>query len=179
MSLRVKPTLGRRRKRVDPEEASLKAVFAVLLVLGSFAEVSAQRVVCIQDVAWLQGCWELVSPTTTIEEQWMAPLGKNMVGVSRTVRADSLVAFEAMVIREQGSRLIYQAHPSGQATADFYSHVVGDSVVIFENLTHDFPQRIGYRRSSPDSLMAWIEGTINGEQRRLDFLYRRVRCSGD
>ena len=32
---------------------------------------------------------------------------------------------------------------------------------MFEDLLHDFPQRIGYRLIGPDSLLAWIEGTSN------------------
>ena len=109
----------------------------------------------------------------------MAPLGKSMVGTSRTVRSDSLVAFEVMVIREQGEGLVLEAHPSGQPAAMFHSDAGRDSVVVFENLHHDFPQRIGYRRSSPDSLYAWIEGTMDGEPRRLEFLYRRALCPGN
>ena len=34
-----------------------------------------------------------------------------MVGVGRTVRGDTLVEFELVVIREQGNQLAYEAHP--------------------------------------------------------------------
>ncbi|MDH3628753.1 MAG: DUF6265 family protein [Acidobacteriota bacterium] len=157
----------------------MKVAVAALLILVGAAESSAPQIAGIQRLAWLQGCWESASPTTTIEENWMSPLGKSMVGVSRTVRADSLVAFETIVIREQGSRLVYEAYPSGQAPAAFHSKDIRDTAVVFENLTHDFPQRIGYRRNSSDSLTAWIEGIQNGEQRRIEFLYSRVECTNN
>jgi hypothetical protein len=121
----------------------------------------------------------VVRPNVTIEEQWMAPLGDSMVGLSRTVSADSLIGFETIVIREQGESLVYEAHPSGQASAVFSSKVVLDTVVIFENPEHDFPQRIGYRLSAPDSLVAWIEGIGAGEKRRVEFPYARASCPGD
>ena len=53
-----------------------------------------------------------------------------------------------------------------------------DSTVVFENRTHDFPQRVGYRKVGADSLLAWIEGERNGRTRRIEFPYRRVRCAG-
>jgi len=149
---------------------------AVLMLL---AFLSGRRPVEeIERVAWLAGCWEARSPRQTIEEQWMAPRGHAMLGVSRTVRGDSLVAYEVVVIREQGGMLAYEAHPSGQTAAVFLSRLLTDSSVVFENLQHDFPQRIGYERRGRDSLFAWVEGASGARSRRLDFPYRRAGCGG-
>jgi hypothetical protein len=52
-----------------------------------------------------------------------------------------------------------------------------DTLVLFENAAHDFPQRIGYRRLGNDSLVAWIEGTRQGRTRRVEFPYGRVACA--
>ena len=131
----------------------------------------------IQRLSWLGGCWEVVSPERAVEEHWMAPRGRNMVGVGRTVRGDTLVEFELVVIREQGDQLAYEAHPSGQPSAVFLSRTLTDSSVIFENLQHDFPQRIGYQRNGPNALLAWIEGSQQGKIRRIEFPYRRATCT--
>jgi hypothetical protein len=48
-------------------------------------------------------------------------------------------------------------------------------VVVFENLSHDFPQRVIYRRNADSSITARIEGTVNGEARGRDFPYRRCQ----
>ena len=108
----------------------------------------------------------------------MASRGKSMLGMGRTVRADSLVEYELMVIRQLDGRLEYEAHPSGQPSGVFTARDVSDSAVVFENLDNDFPQRVGYRRSGPDSLLAWIEGARGGLMRRTEFRYRRVPCVG-
>jgi hypothetical protein len=50
-------------------------------------------------------------------------------------------------------------------------------MVVFENPQHDFPQKIGYQRVSPDALLAWIEGTDKRETRRIES-YRRATCPG-
>lgn len=132
----------------------------------------------IQRVAWLAGCWEMSSNGRTVEEHWMAPRGKNMLNAGRTMKGDTLVEFEQVVLREEGDRLAYEAHPSGQASAVFLSKSVGDGSVVFENLEHDFPQRVGYDRKA-ETLVGWIEGTRDGKTRRIEFPYKRVPCPGD
>lgn len=132
----------------------------------------------IARVAWLAGCWESVTPKRVIEEQWTAPRGRNMVGMGRTVRGDSLVDYELTVIREEGDGLAYEAHPAGQPEATFRSITISESHVTFENLEHDFPQRVMYRRLGADSLIGRVEGTENGKTRGIDFPYRRASCGG-
>jgi hypothetical protein len=129
----------------------------------------------IDDVAWLTGCWEYSSGSRTVEEHWLAPRAHSMVNVGRTVQADKLVEYEVVLIREQDGRLAYEAHPSGQPSAVFISRTVNATEVVFENLQHDFPQRVGYKRDG-DGLLAWIEGPRNGQTRRIEFPYRKVGC---
>src|SRR5262245_13953950 len=149
-----------------------------LLIALSLALQSPTRAPAIDDVAWLTGCWEYSSGSRTVEEHWLAPRAHSMVNVGRTVQADKLVEYEMVLIREQEGRLAYEAHPSGQPSAVFMSRTVGDREVVFENLQHDFPQRVGYKRNG-EALLAWIEGTRNGQMRRIEFPYRRVTCGGD
>ena len=131
----------------------------------------------IERAAWLQGCWELKAPTRTVEEMWTTPKGGSMIGVSRTIRDGKLTEYELIVLREQGDRLAYQAHPSGQPGATFLSTRIISSELIFENTAHDFPQEIGYRLDG-DALLAWVRGTQKGQDRRLEFPYKRARCAG-
>jgi len=141
------------------------------------AVLAAGTAVRIEQVAWLQGCWQMDAGARVVEEQWMAPRGGVMLGMGRTVRDGKLVEYESVVLREQDGRIAYEAHPSGQPPAVFTSQTIGESSVVFENPAHDFPQRVGYTRDG-DSLLAWIEGTANGKSRRVDFPYRRVACAG-
>jgi Domain of unknown function (DUF6265) len=132
----------------------------------------------IDRIAWLQGCRESVTPRRVIEENWSAPRGKTMLGSGRTLRGDSLVEYELVLIREREGALVYEAHPSGQPSAVFTAREVRDSSVRFENLAHDSPQQVGYRRLGSDSLLAWIDGAAGGTPRRVEFRYARARCPG-
>lgn len=107
----------------------------------------------------------------------MAPRAGQMFGMSRTVRGDTMVAeFEHLQILERNGRAIYHAEPSGQKPTDFEAKSVSDTLVVFENPEHDFPQRIIYRKRGADSLIARVEGTMNGQARGIDFPYARVAC---
>ena len=129
----------------------------------------------VEQLAWMAGCWELTSPQRTVHEQWTKPAGQTMLGVGRTVRDGKTVEHEFIVIKIQGGRLAYEAHPSGQAQATFLATQVTESSVVFENPDHDFPQRVGYQRRG-DSLQAWIDGAQNGRTGRVEFPYQRVTC---
>ena len=142
------------------------------LVLRASASGPAARVT---QVAWLAGCWEQTGPRV-VEEQWTRPRGGLMLGVGRTVRGDTLVEYEQTRIFERGGRLVFGANPSGQAPAEFESIEVSDSSVTFENPSHDFPQRVMYRRRGADSLIARVEGMRGGKLRGADFPYARVTC---
>jgi hypothetical protein len=125
---------------------------------------------------WLAGCWECRAGTRLVEEQWMAPRGATMLGMSRTVRGDTLVEYEQLRIYERSGTLVYAARPSGQPPAEFVCSELGDSVIVFENPKHDFPQRIVYCRVGLDSLLARVEGTSRGKNRALSYPYVHIAC---
>lgn len=157
-------------------------VLASLTSVGSglgavaLAQAPSQTVIGIQRAAWLQGCWEMADATRSVEEAWTVPKAGAMIGVSRTIQNGKMTAYEFIVLREEGERLAYVAHPSGQPPATFLSTSVSGSELIFENPAHDFPQQIGYRLDG-DNLLAWILGAQKGKKRRVEFPYRRVRCT--
>ncbi len=134
----------------------------------------------ISDLAWLSGCWDMSNQETGSGEQWMPPAGGTMLGVNRTVRDSKTVAFEFMrIVERNDGELEFIASPSGQSTTSFLLVSLNNGEVIFENPDHDFPQRIIYRLLSDEDLLGRIEGTINGEQRTVDFPMKRAECQSD
>ncbi|MEX0976394.1 MAG: DUF6265 family protein [Woeseia sp.] len=131
----------------------------------------------IARLQWMAGCWASTADESGSGEQWMAPAGRSMLGVSRTIRGSRTVAYEFLRIAEdEDGRIAYTASPSGQATARFNLLRMSDSEVVFENTTHDFPQRVIYRKLSENGLLGRIEGTINGEERHVDFPMQKALC---
>ncbi len=134
----------------------------------------------IADLAWLSGCWAAINQEAGSGEQWMPPAGGTMLGVNRTVRDSKTVAFEFMrIVEKDDGGLEFIASPSGQVMASFLMVSVNDREVIFENPDHDFPRRIIYRLLSDEDLLGRIEGTIDGEERAVDFPMKRTECQSD
>ena len=125
----------------------MKRALLLLAVLGIASSAVAQTA-SIKDVAWLQGCWEQRDGDRVVEERWMPPRAGGMIGVGRTTRGEKLIEHEYIVLTERDGRLAYEAHPSGQATATFMSRPMAGHEVVFEDPTHDFPQRVHYKRTA-------------------------------
>lgn len=147
----------------------------VLLVAGLAAPGEGQPAPTTADLAFFTGCWRFESKGRVVEEQWMAPAGGSLLGMSRTVVNGETTEFEFVQIRDLPEGLTYIAQPSGQREARFVATRSTPGDVVFENPAHDFPQRIRYRLAG-NILSARVEATTNGKTRGADFPYTRVSC---
>jgi hypothetical protein len=151
-------------------------VSSLLLASVVAGRAESQTVQRIASVGWLTGCLEMRSGARVVEEQRMAERSGTMLGMGRTVNARGLGDYELTLIKEDGGRLLFEAHPKGQPPATFAARAATPDSVVFEAPEHDFPQRVGYRRLGADSVLAWVEGIMNGKSRRIEFPYARVPC---
>lgn len=132
--------------------------------------------VTVARLGWLAGCWEQRSAASITHETWMAPAGGAMVGMSRTVAGGAMRAWEALRIVTDSGRVAYIAQPNGRAPTAFPAVLTSDTLAVFENPAHDFPQRIAYRRLSADSIVARISAERDGKTRGMDIRMKRVSC---
>ena len=96
-----------------------------------------------------------------------------MLRVSRTVRQGRTVEYEFIRIAQGADgKLAFTAQPSGQPQATFPLLRHDADSFVFENLAHDFPQRVIYRRAGATGLHARIEGKGKG----IDFPMSRTPC---
>ena len=148
----------------------------MLALFVAAALSNAPQAVEVDRLTWMTGCWVQMRANGRVDEQWMAPGGGMMLGMSRTLREGKLREFESMRIAPgPDGRLAYVAKPSSQAEAAFPLKEITADSVVFEEPAHGFPQRILYRRVDADTLIARIEGQINGQARAVDYPY--TRCS--
>jgi hypothetical protein len=141
-------------------------MLCLLTVVGllSGRGAAAQAKPTLESLAWLAGSWVGESRGMTMEEHWTAPKGHSMIGVHRDVGKGRTLSFEFLRIVQEGDQIVYLAMPGGRSPATpFPLKEVSDSRVVFENPTHDFPQRVIYWKDGND-LRARIEGTMNGKE---------------
>jgi hypothetical protein len=134
----------------------------------------AAAVIAAPDFSWMVGTWSETKDGTTTREMWMPPLDGAMSGVTQTNAGGKLVSIEVASITSEPAGVTFTARPQGQPPTAFVLKPGKAGEAVFENLAHDFPQRVIYRRCGPD-LCARIEGTINGKAQGMDWRYRRLK----
>ena len=151
---------------------------ATTLLLLAAPPIARAQDASLERLAWLAGCWASESGESGSGEHWLPPAGGTMLGVGRTVKNGKTVQYEFLQIRlnAQG-KLAYTALPSGQKEATFVESSLADGSVTFENLQHDFPQRILYTALAGDRLAARIEGLRGATPRGFDVPTKRAACA--
>ncbi len=159
--------------------SALSLVLSLVLVpaVGAQPRAASTASTRLASLRWLAGCWERRTPRQVTLEMWMVPDGELMLGASRTVAGGVAREFEQLRLEARGDTLVYTALPSRQQETAFRSMQFSDSAFVVENLAHDFPQRIIYRRRGADSVIARIEGPGPNGTRGIDFPMRRVSCA--
>ncbi len=117
--------------------------FAFALASGS---VAAQQV-AISELIFMSGCWKTapgVSPE--YRECYTVPKAGMIQGSSQTVKDGKTTFFEFATIVEEGGKIAYTPFLKGVRSVDFPLVKSTSGEVVFENLKHDFPQRIIYRK---------------------------------
>ena len=152
-------------------------VLIIFLWLTLQINLNAKVDLLINKISWLSGCWKMIEGDLTIRELWMTASGGMMIGMSQSVSNDKTSGFEFLRIEEQDGKLVYTAIPSGQTETSFYQVELNDTLAVFENLEHDFPQRIIYTLINKDSLNARVEAVTNGKLEGFDIPMRKTDCT--
>lgn len=147
-----------------------------LMMFAMLATGALSAAPTVDDLAWLAGHWRMEKGARVVDEQWMAPAGGVMLGMARTVKSGRTVEHEFVQLRaEADGTLAYVVSASGQPEVAFRLVSLQDGTAVFENLQHDFPQRIIYARQADGSLLAAIEGPgRDGQVKRIEYPYQRI-----
>ena len=115
----------------------------LLLLLGVGPAVQAAEL-----PAWMSGTWRSITGDAVSEEIWSGADGTLMTGMHRDLAPGKKTWFEFLRIENREGNPVYIAMPGGKPAVEFPAVKVEAARITFENLSHDFPQRILY----------WCEG---------------------
>jgi len=168
-----------RSARASCIRSTLAALAAAILIgapapPATAADAPAAAAGRLASLAWLAGSWGHDSAGVRVEEHWMAPGGGLMLGMAREVAGGRVRSFEFLRIREWGDSLAYLASPGGRPPTPFPVKELGDHRVVFENLAHDYPQRISYRLGADGRLTARTEGMVRGRLESEEWVWSRA-----
>ena len=152
--------------------------WCVLLFVLSVSVHAQDPKSSVNGLSWMSGCWEVNDGRGVTIERWAKPTENIMIGTSQTIRNGKTVSFEFLRIVNNGEGLTYVALPSGANEPTPFPFLrMSEKEVVFENLKHDFPQRIIYRSEKTDALFARIEGPgKDGTVKGMDIPMKRVKC---
>ncbi len=130
----------------------------------------------IEQLSWLVGSWTNITEKEQSYENWHKTTDGNLAAHSFTlVEGDTVFAERVSLAGVNGDLVmtVVAYQQNGNKPVSFTQIKSAEGVFTFENPNHDFPQRINYSNPEADSIHAWIEGTIEGKPRRVDFGFSR------
>jgi hypothetical protein len=127
----------------------------------------------LDDLKILEGFWLCKIENSETEEFWLPAKGKMILGLNRTVANSGKSAFEFLRIYQQEEEIFYTASPNGKPATLFKLIEFQSGKMIFENLEHDFPQRIVYTFQAENEMIARIEGEVNGKLKFTEWKFIR------
>lgn len=132
----------------------------------------------IKSAEWLVGDWVNKTQRGYVYESWSKKTALELSGKSYLIKANDTIVLETVRLIEEANSLHYipvVKNQNGGLPVRFTAKTVSDSVMVFQNMEHDFPQVISYTRINADSLVAEISGTSDGKERRIKFPMKKVK----
>lgn len=130
----------------------------------------------LASLVWMAGRWVGESDGVRMEEYWTDPIGSVMVGLHRDVPPGGRVFFEYLRIVSREDGVFYIAQPKGGPPTEFKLVNQEPQRAVFENPTHDDPQRIVYRLDADGRLRAEVHGKLDGTGGRSAWSWERSDC---
>jgi hypothetical protein len=152
------------------ESIASATVLALCVSVSSEAQISRKPARAeISEIGWLFGVWKGRQGAVSFEERWTPAACGAMLGVSRTLAGDRMVAFEFLRIVERGDGLVYIAQPDGRPPTEFVLTELTENSAVFENPAHDFPKVVRYARRPDGTLEARVD---DGADKAETFVFR-------
>ena len=148
-----------------------------MLLAALFAAVLQTAAPSIADVDWIAGYWLSCGEGGEVSETWTDARSGMMVAHSVTISRRSRADFEMFRIAPHEGGLAYFAQPRGRPAVIFPAVEIDADHVVFQNLQHDFPQRIIYRRNADGGLTTRIEGPAESGEQAMEWHYRKAELN--
>ena len=132
----------------------------------------------LEDLSWIIGKWKRESRRGEVYETWQRLSDRTVEGDSWIVSSDDgkKHPLESLLLVEMAGDVFYIPKVAeNEYPVPFRLTSMEPGRVVFENPTHDFPQKIIYQRTGDNALKVTIEGPGDGaESRQVDFDFLRA-----
>jgi hypothetical protein len=150
-------------------------------LFSTFASCNTSKNLKMSDLAvinHLEGTWKHITKKGFILETWKKENEQMYLGNSILYKGNDTIPLESIRIQKIKEQLFFIPRVSDQNDGKeviFTCTSISSDKLVFENLSHDFPQIITYQLIHTDSLLATIEGNSKGKYRKEAFGMRREK----
>lgn len=109
--------------------------------------------------------------STIFHEQWHRLDARHYEGLGFVMLGNDTVSIEHLNINLTDTGMFYAAEipTQNEGRPVYFKLTSANDSLVFENPQHDFPQRIVYRPQEPAGWVAFVSGSMQGEQRMMQF----------
>ena len=132
----------------------------------------------IEKVNWLVGEWGNTSKEGILTETWTKQNDSILTGQAYFVIGKDTVHSESITLEQKGDDLFYVPVVKNQnegKPVSFNMTTATETQLVFENKSHDFPQKITYNKISADSLVAEISGLKDGKESKESYPMKKKK----
>lgn len=155
----------------------MKQLLLFIALTGLISSCS-KRYEDMDQLGWLQGKWSSDIQGKNMLEEWVRLNDSTIMGHSYFMEGTDTILGEKMTIATRLNTTYFQTVISQKGkenvdTTRFEMAEIEEGKIVFENLFHDFPQRIVYTHPSKDSIWAYLDGELMGNYERIDFKMKK------
>jgi hypothetical protein len=155
----------------------LKTAHYSLLIIFSAMIVSCNRQEKLP-LSLYEGTWKMETDEGSIFEEWEKTSDSLYTGIGYAVKDGDTILLETLSLKYADGKLCYapvvQSQNEGmEVLFPMKEYAEAEKKFVFENITHDFPQRIIYHFIDDKNLNARIEGEVDGKMESSNFTYKK------
>ena len=152
----------------------MRIFFLFIALIGNIVLAKSQT---FNDLNWLLGSWRMKQDGVEFAEIWTKNDSTNFSGKGIGVSGSDTIFYEEIQLQFKEGEICYNVKSRGQndnETVSFKLVNHGINTFVFENINHDFPSVIVYKRIDESHMEAWIEGRIGESIKTENFEFTRI-----
>jgi len=132
----------------------MRLLLLIIMVSGIFQQLYAQTVF----PSFLNGTWKMEDKE--VYEHWDLMNENSLKGISYANRNGVIVVMEYLEISNIQNEVLYSATVVDQNNGDpiYFKLIQSDSIFVFVNPYHDFPQKIVYQKIDDKKIFVQVLG---------------------
>ena len=142
----------------------------MLFLLGGCAKHDSMK-----QCEWILGQWQAKTDKGVFYENWIKQSSTNFTGQGGLIIEGDTAFRESLALESKNGGIFYIPTIATQnqgKPVEFMLMAMGKELV-FENLAHDFPQRIVYHYHDDDHVSVTLTGKENGQPRKAELKFTK------